>query len=428
MRILVVHQGKRDGYEVTAAFAEAGHDVRLVTSGYGRGIVSEVSRLFSRYCPRKIQKLAARRHASLDSVIVDYANLTEIFLQMMQGIFGERFSQELIEKDISRRAIKVLNAGDFDAVICYNYHGFRVLRHAEKNRSALKVLFQCHPHPHEVRRVFGRLIAAGKMPVSNVEREYYYSDGYVGMLSSEVMYADFVLCASSYTKNSVHSTGFPIEKIDVVPYGVDCNEFNYSDLSECPGGGVLKLLYVGQFTHRKGFYDLVDILNKLSVPVEMIFVGRGGCEVAPTSLIDNNFVRASVLWDISQEKLCQEFLKADIFLFPSALEGFGQVLLEAMASGCVVMASTHTAAPDLIVDGVNGYFYPSGEVNKYAQDIERLNRDRFKLKEMKKMARLSAERNTWKKFRNSVVEAVENKIVARAAIEPSLLNSIASKA
>ena len=44
MRVLVIHQGKRDGYELAAGLAEGGHDVTLVTSGYGTTLIKNIAK------------------------------------------------------------------------------------------------------------------------------------------------------------------------------------------------------------------------------------------------------------------------------------------------------------------------------------------------------------------------------------------------
>jgi len=54
--------------------------------------------------------------------------------------------------------------------------------------------------------------------------------------------------------------------------------------------------------------------------------------------------------------LCQ----CDVLVLPSYFEGFGAVLLEAMAAGLPIIATDSTAAPDLIANGVEGYVIPRG--------------------------------------------------------------------
>ena len=58
---------------------------------------------------------------------------------------------------------------------------------------------------------------------------------------------------------------------------------------------------------------------------------------------------------VSASELVEAYQDADLFVFPSIAEGFGQVLLEALACGLPILTTTHTAAPDIIRDGEHGF-------------------------------------------------------------------------
>ena len=65
----------------------------------------------------------------------------------------------------------------------------------------------------------------------------------------------------------------------------------------------------------------------------------------------------------NQTELPALFALADVFVLPSRHEPWGLIVNEAMAAGCAVVASSDVgAAPDLIIDGVNGYTFPVGDL------------------------------------------------------------------
>ena len=63
-------------------------------------------------------------------------------------------------------------------------------------------------------------------------------------------------------------------------------------------------------------------------------------------------------------------------MFPSLYEGLPLSLIEAMASGCVIVASSVGGINDLIVDGKNGYKIKNYDVDEYVKIIEMLINDR----------------------------------------------------
>jgi glycosyltransferase involved in cell wall biosynthesis len=96
----------------------------------------------------------------------------------------------------------------------------------------------------------------------------------------------------------------------------------------------------------------------------------------------------------------------DILVFPSLFEGFGMVILEAMSQGMVVLATEHTAAPDIISNGVDGYIIPLRSSTSIAETILKLHDDRDLLASVAAAAQMKAETFTWLQYEQEVVRAV----------------------
>jgi glycosyltransferase involved in cell wall biosynthesis len=113
-------------------------------------------------------------------------------------------------------------------------------------------------------------------------------------------------------------------------------------------------------------------------------------------------IRASV----GLPELLAAYRKADLFVLPSVAEGFGHVLLEALASGLPILSTTHTAAPDLIEEGREGFVIEPRRPDLIAARIEWALENRRELIDMQFAARSKAEQFTWDRFQQSIVEAV----------------------
>jgi glycosyltransferase involved in cell wall biosynthesis len=94
-----------------------------------------------------------------------------------------------------------------------------------------------------------------------------------------------------------------------------------------------------------------------------------------------------------------------VFIFPSFFEGFGLVLLEAMACGLPAIASESTAGPDILTKNC-GRVLPTGDLDALVDALRWFAGNRSRLPAMSRAARARAEQCSWDKYRQSVSQAV----------------------
>jgi glycosyltransferase involved in cell wall biosynthesis len=95
------------------------------------------------------------------------------------------------------------------------------------------------------------------------------------------------------------------------------------------------------------------------------------------------------------EDLAAHYASGDLFLFPSQTETFGNVTLEAMASGLGVVAYDYAAAREHVTHGESGLLAPFADARAFERNAVRAATDRRLLAALRRGARVSAERVSW---------------------------------
>jgi glycosyltransferase involved in cell wall biosynthesis len=185
--------------------------------------------------------------------------------------------------------------------------------------------------------------------------------------------------------------GVDAERIRLVPNGVDLDRFQPP--RRRPAGDP-QVVYVGRLITYKGPEILLDALLALhakGVPFNAVFAGEGALRERLERRADGAPVElAGQVVDVPER-----LRRADVFVLPSLTEGMPLSLLEAMASGCCVIASDIPACRDVITDGRDGLLFPTGEVNALARTLERVLSDGALRRRLGRAAAATAKRLSW---------------------------------
>lgn len=159
------------------------------------------------------------------------------------------------------------------------------------------------------------------------------------------------------------------------------------------------ILYAGSLIPRKGADVVLRSLDQLKADSECscIIVGggqeRGSLEQLCEQLSLEDMV--TMTGEVSREEVYRYMAETDIFVMPSANETLGLVYLEAMANGCITIASRNEGMDGIIVDGENGYLVNALDI----QDLTRCLRHIFgmrgeELQQVSRNAKLTADQYT----------------------------------
>ncbi len=126
------------------------------------------------------------------------------------------------------------------------------------------------------------------------------------------------------------------------------------------------LLFVGRLAARKNVMEAARIFKSYlerHPNARLMFIGKGNQEGRLKSFASKNGLagRMHILQGLGFGELAVHYANADAFIFPSLWEGFGLVLLEALASGLPVVSRPVGGAPEVIVNGKNGFLYETEE-------------------------------------------------------------------
>lgn len=209
--------------------------------------------------------------------------------------------------------------------------------------------------------------------------------------------ADLTLATSRAMQMDLQERG--IRRVGLWRRGVDTEFFHPDRASQQMRARLTQghpedklLLYVGRLSAEKEIERCRSVLGE--VPgLRLALVGdgphRGKLEeyFAGTPTYFAGFLRG--------EELAAAFASADVFFLPSKTETLGLVLMEAMASGCPVVAAAAGGILDIVQNGITGHLYDPGKPSSAIPLIRQLLQDPVHRERMRQQARLDAERWGW---------------------------------
>ena len=194
--------------------------------------------------------------------------------------------------------------------------------------------------------------------------------------------------------------GIPEEKLKILPRGLDTKLFNPSRRDEkfwrARGlrDGEAGMLFVGRISKEKNLDTLVASTRRLAewkTPVRPIFVGEGPYLAEMKRLLPD----AIFTGYLRGEELAGAYASADFFVFPSTTDTFGNVVLEAQASGLPVIVCDVGGPRDLVQHGRDGFITRALDAGELAEAIRRLTEDPKLRKRMGGLARSRVETRDW---------------------------------
>jgi glycosyltransferase involved in cell wall biosynthesis len=207
-------------------------------------------------------------------------------------------------------------------------------------------------------------------------------------IEREFAECETIVVPSTPARRSMQGSPY-LAKTEVVLPGVDHHFFSPSPHS--PLLSVFRVIYVGRIELSKGVTYLLQAWKRLALPnAEVVLIGECRAEMQP---LLREYAGATVraTGPLSAKEVAEWYRQASVFVFPSVNDGFGIVLLEAMASGLPVIATEETGGDDCVTHGRDGFVVPKRNTDALAETIAWCYEHRCDLRTMGKAARATIE-------------------------------------
>lgn len=237
--------------------------------------------------------------------------------------------------------------------------------------------------------------------------------------------ADLTVTPSEWMRRELLRRGFHA-RLALWSRGVDADLFHPARRSPAlraelaPDADVI-LLYVGRLAAEKKVGLLLDafpdVRERASARTALVLVGDGPALPALRAQAGEGVVFTGYRTGM---ELAAHYASADVFVFPSDTETFGQVVTEAQASGLPAVVPDRGGVTDTVVPGRSGRRFRPGDAGSFAAAVLDLVDDAPLRTDMGRLARADAEQRSW--------EAVGTGLIGRYEILASLAEGPAAAA
>ncbi len=223
---------------------------------------------------------------------------------------------------------------------------------------------------------------------------------------------DTVFVNSEEYRQSWIKRGFDPAKLKIFPRGLDTELFHparrdaafFEKFGAC--NGEVRLLYVGRISREKDLDLLAAAYRRLrdeGLPVQLFVVGHGPYSETFAKSLPEAFFTGY----LTGSELATAYASADIFVFPSTTDTFGNVILEAQACGMPVVVSDSGGPKELVEDKANGLITKSRDLEDLTSAIRALVTNPALRERMGKSARDSVIDRSWPSAFNKFWTATE---------------------
>ena len=223
---------------------------------------------------------------------------------------------------------------------------------------------------------------------------------------AEIRAADHIIVPSAFVRETLLEHPDIKATIDVIPYGApDAKSWVPRARSRADK---LRLLYVGNLTQSKGISYLFSAMTALRGAATLTLVGAksgADCPKLTAALKEHTWLGA-----VPHQRVLEIMDEHDALVFPTLFDGFGLVILEAMARGLTVITTPHAGGSSVIDEGKDGFVVPIRDADAIARRVLELANDRDRLSGMGAAALKKAQLLSWAVRASTFLEILRKRL------------------
>jgi len=314
------------------------------------------------------------------------------------GVCSLNAVSHALDRQVSRR----LGEARFTGVYAYE-NGAELAFRSARDLNQLAIYERCSGHWRAARAIFEE--EATRQPewaptlTAPIE-----ATGMNERSDTELSLANVVIVPNTFIKRTLEQSAVMRARVAVVPHGVTEHGALAPFSPRRRNGERLQVLFVGPFTQRKGLSYLFEALRGLERAVELTVIGR--LPAQSCAALERNLAAVRRVDVSTKADLARQMQRFDVLVCPSLFDASSLELSLALAVGLPVIATTHTAAPDLITDNVEGCVIPIRSSAAIAERLLSLHREPDRLAEMSRACHRRAEECSWQRYETTVATRV----------------------
>ncbi|MCF2141998.1 MAG: glycosyltransferase family 1 protein [Candidatus Lokiarchaeota archaeon] len=204
-----------------------------------------------------------------------------------------------------------------------------------------------------------------------------------------------------------------VKHVDIWSRGIDRKQFNPKNRSKelrkaWNAENKKVFLFVGRLVWYKGLRTFIKIYkqfeNRLDKDMAFVLIGDGPIRAT----LQAEMPKAIFTGYLHGEKLGQAYASADVLLFPSTTETFGQVIQEALASGLPVIVSDKGGCQEIVNQSKGGIIVPWKNLSLWKEACEVMLFDEIQYHKYRESGLKYAESRNWKKLNEQLIQKYQN--------------------
>lgn len=306
---------------------------------------------------------------------------------------------------ITPKIKEILMNSEFSLIHSHNYRNYLTniaVKVAKKKRKPI------------VLSVHGSLLNYQKMVFGIKRSPYRMYDIIFG--KKEIENIDKIIVNSKIEEESALLFGVPKQKIKIIPVGIIFSKYQ-KEVKKICDDKILQILFVGRISPVRNLELIIYALKNMK-NVHLTIVGG---EVSHTGAVNVGYLnnlkilsnnlklndKITFLGPKYGEELVKEYKKADIFIYTSFVENFGQTILEAAASGLPIISTPVGIANEIVNDGKTGFIVDFKNPKEITKKINILRNASLRKEFSRSISKIAKEKFDWTHITNNYIKLYE---------------------